>query len=71
MDWIQAWLPYFYQYGVGGFFFFLAIFVAYDRKVLNLSRKDDRRLLRGILIGFAFYLVMHGLWIASVMLLSD
>ena len=59
----QFWLPYLYQYGVGGFFFLLAIVLAWKNGALKPHVDDDRRLLTGLILGFIGYALVHGLWI--------
>jgi hypothetical protein len=60
------WLPYIYQYVVGGFFFFLAIGVAYYKGVFRFDRSADRRMIRMLVLGFVFYASLHGAWILLV-----
>ncbi len=57
------WTPYLYQYGVGGFFFFLAIGVAGYKGVFDLKYPADRRTILFLALGFAFYASLHGGWI--------
>ena len=57
------WTPYLYQYGVGGFFFFLAILVARVKGVWSFERPADRRTILMLVAGFVFYAGLHGLWI--------
>ncbi|MCR9141934.1 MAG: hypothetical protein NXI24_06755 [bacterium] len=57
------WTPYLYQYGVGGFFFFLAIIVAGYKGVFELSHPSDRRMVLFLVLGFVFYASLHGGWI--------
>ncbi|MEQ9362816.1 MAG: hypothetical protein RIF32_01155 [Leptospirales bacterium] len=62
----SPWAPYLYQYGVGGFFFFLAIAVAGYKGVFQLSHPSDRRMILFLVLGFVFYASLHGGWILLV-----
>lgn len=59
----SPWLPYLYQYLVGGGFFLLAIIVAVRKGALDLSSAADRRVLRMLLLGLALYATLHGGWL--------
>lgn len=58
--------PYLYQYIIGGFFFFLAIYVSYRKGAWSTANPVDRRTIRILIIGFVGYLCFHGLWIVLV-----
>lgn len=58
--------PFLYQYLIGGFFFFLGIFITYRKGVWNPSNANDRRTVRNLVLGFVFYFSMHGIWILLV-----
>lgn len=60
------WTPYLYQYGVGGFFFFLAIAVAGYKGAFDLDHSSDRRMILLLIMGFVFYASLHGGWILLV-----
>ncbi len=59
----SPWLPYLYQYLVGGGLFFLAIITAIRKGALDLTAPADRRLLRTLVLGLAMYALLHGGWI--------
>lgn len=59
----SVWLPYLYQYLVGGGLFLLAIVVAIRKGALDLQSLADRRLLRMLLLGLTLYALLHGSWV--------
>ena len=62
----DKWIPWLYQYGVGGLIFFATITLAIRSRALRLADRADRRLLAVLLAGFFMFLAIHGLWIAVV-----
>ena len=56
------WNSFMYQYAVGGFFFFLGIWIGIRKRALKLERRKDRLTLAVLLGGFLLYFCAHGLW---------
>jgi hypothetical protein len=59
----NPWLPYTYQYIVGGLLFFTGLIVSLKKGAFNLKRQEDRWTLKILLIGFASYALVHAAWI--------
>jgi len=62
-----AWSPWLYQYGIGGLLAAFTIFLAIRSGALRLARREDRRILSALILGFAGFALVHGLWIAGVL----
>jgi hypothetical protein len=60
------WLPWLYQYGVGGVFFFGTLILAIRAGALRLGDPADRRLFVLLVGGFFLFLAVHGSWVALV-----
>jgi len=58
----EHWMSFFYLYGVGGFFFFGAIYLGFSKKVINFNNKTDRKLVLGFLIAYFMYAGIHAFW---------
>jgi hypothetical protein len=56
------WTSYLYLYGVGGVLFFSAIILGFKKKVITLSKKNDRQLLMGFLFAYFAYAGVHAFW---------
>ena len=59
----SPWFPFAYQYIVGGIVFFAALVIAVKKKSLILSFKSDKALLIQLILGFLFYMALHGVMI--------
>ena len=59
---MSIWSSFIYQYAVGGFFFFLALFLGIRKGVLKMDRRGDRITLAVLIGGLLFYFCFHGLW---------
>ncbi len=66
MDFNSHWLPFVYQYTVGGLFFVLGLYIAIQKKVLVLSNIQDKKIFIQLVVGLLFYGCVHGLWIYLV-----
>lgn len=62
----EKWLPWIYQYGVGGLFFFITLWIAARNGALRRGNRSDRSLFWALLAGFFAFSAIHGLWIAAV-----
>ena len=62
----DAWLPWLYQYGVGGIVFFVTIALVLRAGALPLSVPANRRILAALVVGYFALAAIHGLWIAAV-----
>lgn len=60
----EKWLPWLYQYGVGGLVFFLSLWAAIRGGALKPKSETDRKLLIVLVAGYFAFLAVHGLWIA-------
>ena len=54
--------PLLYQYGVGGAFFLIGLWIIVKRKACVLARPQDRFWFGVLVVGFLFYFVIHVLW---------
>lgn len=61
----SPWTSYFYKYGFGAIFFFVGVFIVLKGGACNLKRGHDRFWFRFLILGFFWYLAMHGLWIVA------
>jgi len=61
----SPWTSYFYKYGFGAIFFFIGVFLTLKSGACDLKRGHDRFWFRFLIIGFFWYLGMHGLWILA------
>lgn len=60
------WVPWLYQYSVGGLLFFATLWAAMRCGALRREDFSDRWLLRILVAGFFAFLVVHGFWIVAV-----
>ena len=61
---MNTWLPWIYQYGVGGLIFAVSVIVVLRSGALRLDRSIDRRLLIALAIGLLGFMAGHAAWIA-------
>jgi len=57
------WPQLIYQYGVGGVFFFITLYLCYRPGASDSRNPSDRKALYYLLLGFAGYLAVHIVWI--------
>ncbi len=57
------WLQLAYQYGVGGLFFALTLWLCFRLGGADMAVASDRNTFRLCLVGFVGYLAMHTGWI--------
>jgi hypothetical protein len=62
----SPWIPYVYQYILGGILFALGILIPLNKKALRLKRQEDRWTLRFLIVGFIIYATVHAVWISLV-----
>lgn len=62
----EKWIPWLYQYGVGGFLFVATLWLTARSEALRLANRQDRWLLAALIGGFLGFLAIHGLWILTV-----
>jgi hypothetical protein len=60
------WLNYIYHYGVGGICFLVSMKLLYRSGALKWERPSDRFLTKGLIVGLVGFMLVHGVWIASV-----
>lgn len=62
---MNTWLPWIYQYGLGGLVFVASL--VYLRRVgaLRLNLWFDRRLLIALVVGLLMFMTAHAIWIVS------
>ena len=63
----SPWTSYLYKYGFGAIFFFIGVFLTLKSGACNLKRGQDRFWFRFLILGFFWYLAMHGLWIVNAL----
>tara|TARA_B100001750_G_C15467594_1_gene577947 strand:- start:1015 stop:1230 length:216 start_codon:yes stop_codon:yes gene_type:complete len=63
IDFSQSWLPFIYLYGVGGIFFVIGVRLIVKTNALNLSIPRHCIWLKVLLFGFAFYALLHLIFI--------
>ena len=56
----HSWLPYMYQYGLGAVIFVVGVAVTWRSGSLDLRRKVHRRWLIILVVGFVWFLALHG-----------
>ncbi len=64
----HSWLPFLYQYGLGGIIFIFGIVLTL--KAGSFSPKTNakhKKWLSILILGFVWYLVMHGAWILAAL----
>ena len=61
---MSNWLPWVYQYAVGGVIFVVSLVIALRTGALRLDRSIDRRLLIVLVIGLLAFMAGHAVWIA-------
>jgi len=62
----DAWLPWMYQYGVGGLLAALTLVASLKAGALDISRKADKQLLVWLLCGYFGFCTVHAIWIFGV-----
>ncbi|MCB1174909.1 MAG: hypothetical protein KDK39_15160 [Leptospiraceae bacterium] len=65
---MDHWLPFVYQYSVGGLFFLVSIGIAVQKKAIDLRHTRSFAIILSLLLGLVFYMFVHALWIAVVTL---
>ncbi|MGE3182460.1 MAG: hypothetical protein AB7N71_12580 [Phycisphaerae bacterium] len=58
----SIWLPYIYQYGVGGVIFIIGLIVIIRSGACNFARKQDRFWFGVLIAGFLYYAGVHLIW---------
>jgi len=56
------WVQIAYQYGLGGLFFAVSLYLCFKAEGSTLSHPEDRWMLKVLLGGYFGYLLMHTLW---------
>jgi hypothetical protein len=62
----EPWLPWLYQYGVGGAVFFGTIALVLSSGALPLTVRANRLILGALVLGYFALATIHGLWIAAL-----
>ena len=55
----ESWLPFFYLYGVGGFFFLVGMIIIKKSGAINLENKRHRYWYKVLIFGFFYFVVLH------------
>ena len=55
----DTWLPFFYLYGVGGFFFFVGMVLIKKSGAINLGIKRHLFWYKVLIFGFFYFVVLH------------
>jgi hypothetical protein len=55
----NSWLPFIYLYVVGGFFFFLGIFLITRYGAINLKKKQHKFWMKVMIFGFFYFAALH------------
>ena len=55
----NSWLPFIYLYVVGGFFFFLGIFLITRFGAINLKKKQHRFWMKVMIFGYMYFAALH------------
>ena len=61
---MNTWVPWIYQYGLGGLIFVGSLVLAVRTGALRLDRWFDRRLLIALAVGLLAFMTGHAIWIA-------
>lgn len=56
------WLQIAYQYGLGGIFFTVTLYLVFKQGGARLDNPEDRWMLKILIAGYFGYLTMHTLW---------
>jgi hypothetical protein len=65
----NSWLPFLYLYGVGGFFFFLGLFLIKRYGAIDLTKKQHKFWLKVMIFGYFYFVVIHFLLIIAALYL--
>ena len=63
---MSPWLPWVYQYGVGGIFVASTLALAWRSGALKIDRPEDKRLALALAAGYIGFALIHAVWIAKV-----
>jgi hypothetical protein len=61
---MSPWLPWVYQYSVGGVLFVISVWVLCQVGALRPARRGDRWLLLAMIGGLLAFMAIHAIWIA-------
>jgi hypothetical protein len=56
----HSWLPYIYQYGLGGLIFIIGLWITLKSGSFSPAHPRHRKWLVVLILGFIWYLVLHG-----------
>lgn len=59
----NPWTSFIYIYVLGGIFFSIGLRITLSQHALKLNLKADRIWFRGVILGYIFFLSLHGAWI--------
>lgn len=63
---MRPWLPWIYQYSVGGLLFVVSIWLAARAGAFDRSRYSHRMTLGALCAAFVLFMTIHAAWIAWV-----
>ena len=68
LDFCHSWLPFIYQYGLGGVIFIVGIiFTLKSGSFTPKTNPKHKKWLSILILGYVWYLVMHGAWILAAL----
>lgn len=62
LSFFDAWLPFLYLYGVGGFAFFTGIVIVRKSGAIDLTKKRHKFWYRVMIAGYFYFVAIHFLW---------
>lgn len=62
----MIWLPWIYQYGVGGLLFSSILVFCHRKGAIDLKKPRDRWLVLSLVLGFLSFAALHGFWVYAV-----
>lgn len=64
----HSWLPFIYQYGLGGIIFIVGIVLTLKAGIFSpKTNPKHKKWLSILILGYIWYLVMHGAWILAAL----
>lgn len=65
----NSWLPYIYLYVVGGFFFFLGLYLIKRYGAIDLTKKTHRFWMKVMVFGYFYFAALHFILIIAALYL--
>lgn len=68
LDFSRSWLPFIYQYGLGGVIFVVGIILTLKSGSFSpRSNPKHKKWFSILILGYVWYFVMHGAWILAAL----